>query len=167
MINKFYLWKFCASSSDLAGACAFGPDDRCSSFTQGILEFELHNSLSPENGPFGKLNKPNQFLVCDRWHHYFPILYVSIRFNTLTKRLEWNMIREWSSNFSTIRKSMLTKLHRDFKHILLKIFMHFKRFNGSILDWRSISWLSRPSQWNSHKKISTGWSWCQNSDHLR
>jgi hypothetical protein len=50
----------------------------CASLARCALTFEFHSSLSPLNGPLGKLNKSNRFPLCSRFHNHLPNRYVKI-----------------------------------------------------------------------------------------
>jgi hypothetical protein len=39
--------------------------------------------------------------------------------------------------------------------------------NSLILDWLNTSWSSGFLWWKSDRKISSWWSWCENSDYIR
>jgi hypothetical protein len=61
------------------------------------------------------------------------ILWTSVRIH-----FGWNMIRKWSSDLSRTRESMFTKLYTDFRHNLVKMFIHFERFDSGLQRYGSV-----------------------------
>jgi hypothetical protein len=87
--------------------------------------------------------------------------------NPLKVRLGWCMIREWSSNFSRTRESMLATLQIDWRQISSTVWWtYLSTSNNLILDCRGTAQSSRPAWWNLHRKTSAWWSWCENSGYI-
>jgi hypothetical protein len=84
--------------------------------------------------------------------------------NTLTRGSGWSMIREWSSDFSIMRKPMFTTLHRNFGHSLLEIFIHFEQSNSGLATYVAVV---KTSMMKIVCEKSSGWFWCENSGYTK
>jgi hypothetical protein len=60
------------------------------------------------------------------------IIFSSSNFKYINETFKISMIREWLSDFFIMKDLMLMTLHRDFRHSLSKMLMHFKWSNSRL-----------------------------------
>jgi hypothetical protein len=106
----------------------------CPSVTRWDLEFAFHGNLTPEYGPFGKLNRSDRFRVCDWRYNYFLILYLKICSRYISDGI-------WSENDHPISlewENRYSQKCTDFRYSLMNMLMHFECFNSRLQRYDSV-----------------------------